>query len=133
MDIFFQDPSVIPLPPDEVRIKELRTHLLPDKRRVRVYLEVTPFQKRPNGEISIYDPSGEEIANTSIIETMTSKMELTMHLRGAIPVGQYQVNVSIYYEDVAEDGEPGEASETPSREVVDTAQSTFEIQAPIES
>jgi hypothetical protein len=128
MDIFFQDPTAIPLPPEEVRIIELRTALLPDHRRVRIYLELTPFQKRPNGEITINNPSGEEVASASIIETMASKMELTMHLRGPIPSGQYEVSASVFYEEVAEDSETNEQIEPPKRAVVDTARSVFQIQ-----
>ena len=42
MDIFFQDPTDIPLPPEEVRIRELTAEPWPDGRRVRVYVELTP-------------------------------------------------------------------------------------------
>lgn len=81
MDIFFSDPTAIPLPPDEVRVKELRAEPWPDKRRVRVYLEITPFQQRPNGNITITDAAGEEVASVSFIETIDPKMEFTIHLR----------------------------------------------------
>jgi hypothetical protein len=84
MDIFFADPSEVPLPPDEVRIRELKATPL-DERRVRVYLDVDPFQKRPNIELSILDEGGKTLASASIIETMSRKMELVMHLRGAQP------------------------------------------------
>ena len=133
MDIFFQDPTAIPLPPDEVRIIELRADLWPDNRRVRIYLELTPFQKRPSGEITIYNPSGEEVASASIIETMTSKMELTMHLRGSISPGQYQVNASIFYEEISEESDTREQTELPKRTVIDTATVVFLIQRSSES
>ena len=84
MDIFFQDPTAIPLPPDEVRVKDLRAAPWQDNRRVGIYLEVTPFQKRPNADITIHNPSGQVVATASIVETMITKMELTMHLRGAV-------------------------------------------------
>jgi hypothetical protein len=129
MDIFFQDPTVIPLPPNEVRVKELRAEIWSDNRRVRIYLELTPFQKRPNGEITIVNPSGEEVASASIIETITAKMELTMHLRGSISTGQYQVSASIFYEEPAEGEEAEEAISPPKRIVVDSAKTVFSIQA----
>lgn len=97
MDIFFQDPTAIPLPPSEVRITELRAELLPDKRRVRVFLEITPFQKRPNGEVRIDNARGEELASVSIIETMIHKMEFTLHLRGAELVPPYTLSAVISY------------------------------------
>ena len=97
MDIFFQDPSEIPLPPEEVRILEMRADPYPDGRRVRIYLEVTPFQKRPNAEIAILDPGGEEVAQVSVIETMSRKLEFTMHLRGPQPGGAYTLAARLFY------------------------------------
>ena len=44
MDIFFQDPGAIPLPPDDVKIVELRAEPWPDNRRVKVYLERTGLE-----------------------------------------------------------------------------------------
>ena len=125
MDIFFQDPSAIPLPPDEVRIKALRAEPWQDQRRVRVYLELTPFQQRPNGEVSITNLLGEQVASISIIESIVPRMEFTMHLRGETPPGEYQLKAILYYE-----GESGDAQMSPeSRErlVVDQAATGFAI------
>jgi hypothetical protein len=54
MDIFFADPSEVPLPPNEVRIRELNVEPWPDGNRLRVYLEVDPFQKRPNADLTFW-------------------------------------------------------------------------------
>lgn len=125
MDIFFQDPSAIPLPPKEVRIKELRAELWPDNRRVRITLEVSPFQRRPNGEVSITNPQGEEVASASIIESIVPRLEFTMHLRGENPPGEYQVSATIFYAVEAEgqDAPPVEQE----RMVVDEASVSFLI------
>jgi len=84
MDAFFLDPNVERLPPEETRILDLRAELYPDSRRVRVSLELTPFQKRPYLELALIDPSGNSCASASIIEPMGWKLELTMHNR-ALP------------------------------------------------
>jgi hypothetical protein len=97
MDIFFQDPSAVPLPPDEVKIVELRAESWPDKKRVKVTLEITPFLKRPNGEISLIDAKGNEVSIVNIIESIETKMEITLHLRGVDPEGDFLVSASIYY------------------------------------
>lgn len=97
MDIFFQDPTAIPLPPDEVRIKEMKVEALPDNRRVRVHLELTPFQQRPNGEIRIDNANGDEVASISIIESMMPSMDFTVHLRGPKTSGTFTVSADIYY------------------------------------
>jgi hypothetical protein len=81
MDIFFQDPTQIPLPPDEVRVTELRAEIYPDGRRVKVTLALTPFQKRPNLSLEIRDARDQVLAETEIIETMTPQLDLTLHLR----------------------------------------------------
>jgi hypothetical protein len=97
MDIFFRDPNEIPLPPEEVRIVRFEAEPWSDGRRVHIYLEVSPFQKRPNGGIAITNAMGDELASISIIETMDSKMEFTMHMRGAELVGPFTVSVYISY------------------------------------
>ena len=97
MDIFFQDPSAIPLPPDEVKIVKLRAEPWPDKQRIKVHLEITPFLKRPNGEISLIDVHGVQIASVDIIESIETSMDFTLHLRGVEPAGDFIVSALIYY------------------------------------
>jgi hypothetical protein len=134
MDIFFQDPSDIPLPPDEVRIRRFQADPWPDQRRVRVSLEVTPFQKRPNGEIKIIDPDGEETAFLTIVETVVPKMEFTIHLRGPATSGEYTAKAIIYYTESEEQPEGVKAGEKEflpfptGVTVVDQAEAKFEIQ-----
>lgn len=125
MDIFFQDPTAIPLPPNEVRIKELLAEPWPDNRRVRITLEVTPFQKRPNGQVTITNPLGDEVASVSIIESITPRMEITMHLRGETPAGEYRVSAAIFY--VNELGDQDAPHEERESVVVDQAEITFQI------
>jgi hypothetical protein len=138
MDIFFQDPSDIPLPPDEVSIRQFHAEPWPDQRRVRVYLEVTPFQKRPNGEIKIFDPGGEEAAHLTIVETVVPKMEFTVHLRGPSTVGEYTATATVYYTGHADQTDQDKTGDkeklpVPTRiTVVARAEAKFEIQAAAE-
>jgi hypothetical protein len=129
MDIFLQDPSEVPLPPEDVRIREFKATPWPDGRRVHVYLEVDPFQKRPNAEVVILTQDSQTVAEASIIETMTRKMEFNLHLRQPELTGSYQVQVTLYYPAPAASG--GEAAaEQPAnleRLVVDAAQAEFTI------
>ncbi len=111
MDIFFTDPTDIPLPPDEVRIRQLVASPWPDGRRVSVALHITPFQKPPSGEINIINAVGDELAIINIIETVDPKMEFTMHLRGAEIIGPLQVNACLFY--VLDDSEPADNQEIP--------------------
>ena len=129
MDIFFQDPTAIPLPPDEVRIKELRAEPWFDNRRVRIYMEVTPFQKRPNGEIIIRNPAGVEVAHASIIEAISPRMEITLHMRGALQAGNYIASATIYYvkKSEAEEEQAENYADPERRVVVDTGLVEFTL------
>lgn len=131
MDIFFTDPSDIPLPPDEVRIRQLQADPWSDGIRLRVYLELTPFQKRPNGEIVVLRSDGQEIASISIIETIDPKMEFTLHLRGIESDSIFNVIASIFYEQSAteSEAEPGSSPVSKERKVVDRAETTFSLPA----
>jgi hypothetical protein len=97
MDINFFDPSDVPLPPDEIHIRELRVEPLADRRRVRIFLELTPFQQKPNCEIKIISPSGHEDASLSIIEAIDYKMQFTVHMKSESREGDYKVLLEVYY------------------------------------
>jgi hypothetical protein len=131
MDIFFQDPTEIPLPPEEVRIRQLQAKPWPDQRRVKVYLEVDPFQERPSAQVQILNTQGETMAEVSVVETMTRKMELNMHLRQQEPEGEYQVQVILYYQQLPPVGEtePEPPQQLPARLIVDQKQTIFNLPA----
>jgi hypothetical protein len=135
MDIFFTDPTEVPLPPEEIRIRSLRAEPWPDGMRVRVYFEIDPFQKRPNAEIRIFDEENLEVASLNVIETMDRKMEFTMHLRRSDPRGHFQVDALLFYSEPVESEGGAEVESTPpaSRHtVVDRARATFSIESPAE-
>lgn len=135
MDLFLQDPSDIPLPSDEVRIRELSAEPLPDRRRIRLSLEITPFQVRPNLEIVVTNELGDESGSLSIIESIDPKMVFTMHLKDDKPDGQYTVSTKVYY---YEDDQPDQSEDTQAEDglhqlpssikIVDQRQITFMIE-----
>jgi hypothetical protein len=112
-----------------VKIVKLQAEPWPDNRRVRVYLEITPFLKRPNGEISLLDSQGNQVASVSIIESIEAKMEITMHLQGGDKQGDFKVDAIIYYlEDPINTSEETEANPTKQKHVVvDHAETSFQI------
>jgi hypothetical protein len=100
MNFFFPDDLTPRLPPEEVRVTELRAEPYPDGGRVRVNLEITPFQTRPHVDVTLFDSEGNEVAETSLIEPMTWKLEFTLHVRGkADPAGGYRLEARLYYPD----------------------------------
>jgi hypothetical protein len=89
-------------PRDDVRIERVTATPYPDRRRVHVEVEVTPFREQPNLEITISDEHGRPVAATTVVALMGFKMAFNLHLRGADdPVGPHTVRVQLYYEDVA--------------------------------
>jgi hypothetical protein len=129
MDIFFQDPSETPLPPEEVRIQELRAELWSDKRRVKVYLEVDPFQKRPNLDVFVIDSEGEVISDITLIETMSRKMEFTMHLHQELAGGEITLRAILYYSSPLPEAKPGEQVplEMPESTEIDRKEITISV------
>jgi hypothetical protein len=130
VDIFFQDPSEIPLPAEEVRIQALRAEARPDGQRVKIYLEVDPFQKRPSAEVRISNEQGAELASATIIESMVRKMEFTMHLRPPNPAGLCKVSVALFYSKTAEaNPESATGPGKPEILIVDRAEVQFEMRS----
>ncbi|HLY28086.1 MAG TPA: hypothetical protein VKQ72_17200 [Aggregatilineales bacterium] len=97
-NIDFFAPSDVPQPPDKIVVEKLEAKPYPDGWRVRVSVDVTPFQQRPNLEIQVRSAEGRVVSELSVIETMIRHMEFTMHLRGlASPRGSYMLTASLYY------------------------------------
>jgi hypothetical protein len=100
MNIDFFDSKDVPQPRANVKIERLEAKPYPDGWRVRLALDVTPFQERPNLEVRVLTAEGREVAELSIIETMHRAMEFTVHIRGvSSPFGDYVVDADLYYED----------------------------------
>src|SRR5688572_13013246 len=98
MDFFLSKDGLNRAVPEETKIIAFSAKSYPDGRRVLVNMEVTPFQKRPNINVTLYNANGEEVASTSILETLTWKLEFTMHVRGEIQ-NPYTLIGKLYYLD----------------------------------
>ncbi len=98
MEFFFPEDNLTRAVPEETKISLLSAQPYPDGRRLRVNIEVTPFQKRPYIEIILNDANGDEVASTSIVEPMSWKLEFTMHIRGELN-NPYSLNARLYYPD----------------------------------
>ena len=98
MDFFFPEDNLNRMTPEETRITDLSAEPYPDGYRVRVNVQITPFQKRPHVEVTLKDATGNEIASTSIVEPMSWKLEFTMHIRGELN-NPYTLDAKLYYPD----------------------------------
>ncbi len=105
MDFFFPEDNLTRAVPEETRITSLTAEAWPDGRRLRVNLEITPFQKRPYIEVSLHDADDDEVASTSIVEPLSWKLEFTMHIRGELR-NPYTLHARLYYPDDGPSDEP---------------------------
>ncbi|OGO26182.1 MAG: hypothetical protein A2136_08450 [Chloroflexi bacterium RBG_16_54_11] len=125
MDIFLQEPDEIRLPPEEVRLLEVQVTPEPKGRRVKVFMELTPFRKRPNLEVTVTDASGRVAAQVSILETMLRKLEFNLHLREPEPGAEYTIESSVYYQKLPEPSDTPADVPLPEPMVVDHHKATF--------
>ena len=96
MDFFFVDPNIERLPPTQTRLLDLRAESDPDGKRIRVAMELTPFQQRPYIELTLTDSAGHEASSASIVEPVGWKLELTLHIRKPVaPLPTYEARGKI--------------------------------------
>ena len=98
MEVFFPEDHLNRAVPEETRIESLTAQPYPDGYRLRVNIDVTPFQKRPYIEVTLNDANGDEVGSTNIVEPMSWKLEFTMHIRGELH-NPYTLHARLYYPD----------------------------------
>ncbi len=99
MNMQFFDEENAPQPREDVKIEQLEVVVYPDRFRVYLHIRVTPFLERPNLLLAARTEAGKIVSELSIIETMHSDMEFTMHLRGLQdPAGTYTLTADLFYE-----------------------------------
>jgi hypothetical protein len=98
MDFFLPEDHLQRATPEETRITTLTAEPYPDGYRLRVNIEMTPFQKRPHLEVVLSDATQEEVASASIVEPLGWKIEFTMHIRGELN-NPYTLEAKLFYPD----------------------------------
>ena len=104
MEFFLTDPDIERLPPADTRLLDLRAEPYPDGKRLRVALDLTPFQKKPYLELTLTDSAGEVVVATSIVEPVAWRLELTLHIlkHSATAGGVYKLTVILSFPDLGE-------------------------------
>ena len=108
MELFFPEDGLARTTPQETHITHLSVEPYADGRRLRVNVEITPFQKRPYLEFSLRDAANDEVASASMVEPLSWKLEFTMHLRGERN-NPYTLEARLFYPEGPE-AEPVSAS-----------------------
>jgi hypothetical protein len=125
MNLFFLDPNEIRLPPEEVRLREVRITAQPDSGRVKIHIKLTPFLKRPDISVAITNAAGIEAARITILETMLAKLEFTMHLREPQQGCEYTVETVVYYQKTPQPSAEEVEIQLPDPTIVDQQIATF--------
>ena len=103
MEFFITDPNIERLLPAETRLLDLRAEPDPDGKRLRVGLDLTPFQQRPYIELSLTDSTGDEVASASVVEPVGWNLELTLHIRKTgSTAGTYTLVAILSYPELGE-------------------------------
>ena len=98
MEFFLPEGDLNRMTPAETKITALSAKPYPDGYRLRVNIEMTPFQSRPHLEVTLKDAAGEEVASASLVEPMSWKIEFTLHIRGELN-NPYQLEARLFYPD----------------------------------
>jgi hypothetical protein len=102
MYLQIEDPSEVPVPPEEVRIKAVELQPYRDGRRVRLMLELTPFQTPPDIAVIVEDGRDQEVSSLSVIAANEATMTLTVHLRDPDAEWPLKFNFVVSYEEQGE-------------------------------
>ena len=99
MEFFFPEDNLHRTAPEETKILSLTAEPYEDGRRVRVNIEISPFEKRPHLEFVLTDTENKEISSASFVEPMAWKLEFTLHLRVKPADGPLDLVARLYYPD----------------------------------
>jgi hypothetical protein len=101
VEIEFLDPAEAPLPPDQMSFRSIEVEPQPDGLRLKVALEIAPFQVRPSIDLTVTDAQGVQLASSSIIEATETRMTVTLHLRDSSSDGARVLRATLWYPDRA--------------------------------
>ncbi len=99
MEFFFPEDGLQRAAPEETRILSLKAEPYDDAHRVKVLMEISPFEKRPHLEVMVSDSQGQEISSASFVEPMSWSLAFTMHLRQQPSAGPLTLQANLFYPD----------------------------------
>jgi hypothetical protein len=99
MEFFFPEEHLHRTAPEETKILSLTAEPYEDGQRVRVNIEISPFEQRPHLEFTLTDTENKEISSASFVEPMAWKLEFTMHVRSKPADGPLALAARLYYPD----------------------------------
>jgi hypothetical protein len=104
MEFFLNDESLEKEPPATTRFLDLHAEPSSDGKLLKVVLALTPFTQRPYLDLALTDSNGGVVVTTSIVEPVSSKLEVNLHFRNPTSdLGEvYNLTAIISYPDIGE-------------------------------
>jgi hypothetical protein len=127
MDILFTGIEQTSLPPEDVRIQNIEVKPWSDGRRIGVVLQVDRCQTPLNLDISIMDKNGLITSTTSVVENLSPRIELTIHLRSVKHESEYQLDVTLFSSVIIEQKTSDQSQELITKKIIDKRQVWFKI------
>lgn len=95
----YDDAEDVPVPRAraDVRFTSVDVRPYSDGRRMKLSFGLTPFQERPNVDMVVMNPAGQDVATLSLIEAMDTSFDFTIHLRGPEPRGPHTLRLTLFY------------------------------------
>lgn len=106
MEFFFPDDNLERTSPEETEILSLNAEPYEDGRRVRVNIEMSPFEKRPHLEVTLTDSHGQILSTASFVEPMAWKLEFTLHIRTQPKDEELTLETRLFYPDDGPESDP---------------------------
>jgi len=103
MDIFFSDPDEIPLPPGEIRFRDIQVNPIDDSNKIKIYIEIDPFQKKPNIDLVVFNNRREIATSVNIIESIQRKIEIIAHLKRNTADVEFNLEAKLYYSEIEDE------------------------------
>ena len=132
MDPFFTEPDADRQPMELIRFENISVEPYPDRKKVKLLIEVTPFLEKPNIEIGLFNQDGILIASMSLVEIIEYKFELTLHIKNVSLHGENLIQANIYYDDLSQyeikENNEEETKKPAGNKIVNKMQKRFTIQ-----
>lgn len=97
MELPLVDPTEPPRSPKQTRFREVQAEPYPDGSRLRLYVRLTPFERRPDLDITVFNEEGEQIASTIVVQAFLPVLSLTMHLQPGAGSGECSARLLLRY------------------------------------
>jgi hypothetical protein len=75
------------------RIERVQVLPYPDLKRLWVRIQLTPFHRYPNVDVSVLGPDGDIAAEMFVVESRDTYLSLTLHLTAPMPGARYLARV----------------------------------------